>query len=107
MSVWGPLFCGFLLRSPSSLLFESAPIRVNKVLGYAIGVFGCIVHLTGPVLSHHVPVVGTGSNVSDDPIHSVSVVVVSLMLAGLFIRVGLFLTGLLVSVGRFIIAVVH
>lgn len=104
---WELLFSGFLLRFSPSPLIQWTPIRVNKVLRYVVKKLGCVVHLIVPVSSHHTPEAEIGSNVPDNPIDNVSVVVLSVIFALFLVRAELFFTGMLFPVGRLIVAMVR
>lgn len=85
------------------MLVKSTPICFNEVLRYVVMGFGCIVHLTVHIPSLRILDAETGSNVLDNAIEDVGVVVFSLMLAGFPVRVGMLLTTFLLFVGQFII----
>lgn len=88
---WELHFRGSPLMVPTSLFIKSMPIRSYKVLRYALrGTWLCrLPYYT--LLSHHIPKVRTQSNVTDNLIDNVSVVVFSLVLAIFYVQMALFL----------------
>lgn len=101
---WELLLSGFPLRFPLLRFSIRRQYMSIKCCGMCLGELCCIVRLTVPIPSHYIPEARTGSNVSDNPIDIVNVVILSFILAGFLVRAGLFFTAVRFPVGQLIIA---